>query len=710
VRGDFTAAQALAQMLEGSGIEAVQVAGEVFRLQPRRLQRDAPAGRAPALTAELAEVLVTAAKRQQPMRHVPVPLTLVPGDALDRAGGMGGSRAALAADASASSTGFGPGLDRHFIRGIADSPFLGPSQATVSLQFDEARLNYSAPDPDLRLLDIDRVEILKGPQGPLYGTGALGGVIHIVPHRPDLAAAAFQSSGTLAAVAHGGLSRGISAVMNLPLVEDRLAMRTVAYAADEAGWIDNLDGRTDANRTRLRGGRLAVRARAGDWVADVHGVAQRTATRDSQYVTGSGGHLWRSGTMAEPRAAQLYLVGGTLRGPLGDGELVLASSYVNQELQGDFDASAAATAFGVMAPATFRDDRTWRLVTAEARATGGQRIAWLAGAAMLSAHSLDAGMLLPAPASGARVLDLKRDTLETAVFGELAVPLARRWRLTTGARLARVADEDERRGGAGTEQEAEVVHTLTPSLSLDWTSADGRRFWFLRFAQAIRPGGLNPDDDEDERRFRSDELSSLDLGTRMNLAGDRLLLQATLFATHWQHVQSDYLLDNGLVGTRNIGPAGNVGIEMQAQWLLPGDFVLGASATWQHARLEDAPVPLASHDPRMPVVPDQRARVSLARQHRLGSWSADWVMSADFTGASRLSFEPGLDRRMPARFAMAAGAGVARDGWAARLEVANLLDSRADAFAYGNPFSVRTVEQRTPLQPRTVTLQLTRRW
>ncbi len=83
----------------------------------------------------------------------------------------------------------------------------------MSIQFDESRLNYSAPDPDLRLVDVERVEILKGPQGPLYGTGALGGAVHILPRHPDTAAQTLQLALFGGDTAHGGFSSGVSAIV-----------------------------------------------------------------------------------------------------------------------------------------------------------------------------------------------------------------------------------------------------------------------------------------------------------------------------------------------------------------------------------------------------------------------------------------------------------------------------------------------------------------
>ncbi|WP_163278767.1 Plug domain-containing protein, partial [Enterobacter hormaechei] len=71
--------------------------------------------------------------------------------------------------ASLASTHLGPGRNKLFIRGIADSSFVGPTQATVGQYWGNSRITYSAPDPDLKLYDIGRVEVLEGPQGTLYG-------------------------------------------------------------------------------------------------------------------------------------------------------------------------------------------------------------------------------------------------------------------------------------------------------------------------------------------------------------------------------------------------------------------------------------------------------------------------------------------------------------------------------------------------------------
>jgi hypothetical protein len=404
------------------------------------------------------------------------------------------------------------------------------------------------------------------------------------------------------------------------------------------------------------------------------------------------------------------MASATLRGNPWGAELVASSSFVSHEVDGTQDASAAATQFGVAAPARYRDERRYRLLTNEVRMAGGTHFTWLFGVAHLAAHERNQGILDPAPAQGARVLDLARDTSELALFGETGLPLRAGWRLTTGLRLSRVSDEDERRESQSPERAAAVMHGATPSVSLDWRSADRRRTAYLRFARALRPGGLNPDAGQSARRFRADELSTIDLGWRLRLAGDALSLQQALFVTRWQHVQADYLLENGLVGTRNVGDAANLGFESAMQLQLGRGYRMEIGGVLQRARLDDATVVVARDDARLPVVPDARLNLALSRSLPWLRGQLRWQLNAAYNGASRLSFEEDLDRRTPGYATVGAGLQFTRAHWSWQLDATNLLDARADTFAFGNPFSVRSVAQRTPLQPRTIAVQVRRDW
>ncbi|MBK6673856.1 MAG: TonB-dependent receptor [Proteobacteria bacterium] len=488
VAGRFTAQQALRRLLSGSGLVAVPLGSGSFRLEPRTREDSVDsASRGIAQLPDLDEVLVTATKRRQDFAQVPLSMTVVSGDDID--GGLiaGGSRGAQH-DVATSSTHLGPGRERQFIRGIADSPFLGPSQATVSVQFDDARVTWDAPDPDLLLLDVEQVEILKGPQGPLYGTGALGGVFRIVPRRPDL---------------------------------------------EEASW---------------------------------------------QSTFGASG-LRRSGVLPEPHDSDFLLGVATAQGRwLGYNALVTAS-IVSHESDGRLDASAAADLWGESAPLRFLDQRRYRLLNQEARlwSDAGAPVSWLLGASYLAARSDLAGVLEPEAAVAREVVRVSQRAGEAALFGEATVLLGRRWRATGGMRVfrsqiqnrIRVEDTEEveetEEGQEGEENKAS--YSVTPSVSVDWRDADQRRFFYLRYARAVRPGGLNLDSSENSR-FVADRLSNVDLGARVLLWGDAVSVDSAVFVTRWSHIQSDYLLENGLVGTRNVGAGRILGAEGSLRWVV----------------------------------------------------------------------------------------------------------------------------------------------
>jgi outer membrane receptor protein involved in Fe transport len=698
VAGDFTAQAALEQMLARSGLQAVRLSATSFRLQSNTV---VPAPSAAQVTPDLGEVVVMAAKRQQEWRTVPIPITVISGEQLAFSATRRGSRAALLLDAATSSTNLGPGRERQFIRGVADSAFLGPSQATVSVQFDDARATYDAPDPDLMLLDVEQVEILKGPQGPLYGTGALGGVFHIVPRRPDLQRLDWQSALQLQ-MGSSDAGAGGDLMVNAPLVRDRLAVRGLVYASTEPGWIDNEAGRDDANDTRVRGARVAVRgALPRDWTLDAQAASQTLTTNDSQYVNARGSRK-RSGVLPEPHDNDFDLAAITGRGRLWHHDALLTASYVEQETDGVLDASEAAGIWGEAAPLLYRDARRYRLINVEARLAGDEtaRLGWLAGASLLDARTDITGSLQPVAAEQRDILRLAQQVSEAALFGEISLDLPWSMRATGGLRLFSSQVRNEGRVALLEKGSDSAFYSATPSASIDWRSADERRFVFLRYARAVRPGGLNLDTAE-LRRFAPDELSNVDLGARWLLRADTLSVQSALFVTHWSHIQSDYLLPDGLIGTRNAGASLILGVESSLGWQVDAHWRIEGGATLQRARLDRALVP-EEDGARLPVVPRFRMRTSAIHARNFGAWQAQLRLDVNYVGSSRLSFDPALGRSMGNYWRADLGAQLQRGRFTWTLRASNLFDSRADTFAFGNPFSVRAQAQFTPLAPRTV--------
>ncbi len=147
-------------------------------------------------------------------------------------------------------------------------------------------MSYNAPDPDLQLYDFKRVEVLEGPQGTLYGAGSLGGILRLVPNSPDPSNATATFSGGLLATQHGEFGGDLSAMANLPIERERLALRAVVYGASEGGYIDDVGrGERNVNRVGVMAvGRPLLWTPGDEWQIELTGLAQFIAAQDGQYA------------------------------------------------------------------------------------------------------------------------------------------------------------------------------------------------------------------------------------------------------------------------------------------------------------------------------------------------------------------------------------------------------------------------------------------
>ncbi|MBV1687949.1 TonB-dependent receptor [Novosphingobium sp. G106] len=605
-------------------------------------------------------------------------------------------------------TNLGPGRNRQFIRGVADSAFNGPSQSTVAVQLDEARITFDAPDPDLRLVDMERIEVLKGPQGPLYGSGALGGIYHMVTRKPDLSAPAGEIRAIGEAVDHGDLGWGGEVTFNLPVVTDRLGLRGVAYSVRAGGWIDNIGRNRNANGTATDGLRLALRWQpAPEWTLDVAGALQDINSKDSQYVMAPEETARTNVRIPEPTDNDFKSLSATLQGPVGALKLLATSSYVNHEVSYTLDSTDSSADFGLSGASRFDSDSKYTIINHELRLTPAASSLWLIGVSYLHAHSHTIGTIETAT-DRLTVEALDRYTTEFSVFGEGTIPLFDRLSATAGARLFRSIAEDETSEQHGLSSDRVTKTILSPSLSLAWTP-NRQTLVYLRYARALRPGGLAPADQPGARRFEADHLSTIDLGLRY-AAADRFTANASLFYTDWYHIQSDYLLANGLISTRNAGHGRILGIEGSLEWKPAKGLQVTFGATYTDALLLSTENKIAIDDRRLPVVPDLTARLAVRYGFGVGPWKADIGMQANYVGKARLTFDPDLDRQMGNYLPVSASATIARDRLRLSVRLDNLFDIQGDTFAFGNQFSIMNSQQYTPLRPRTLTLSIARSW
>ncbi len=241
-------------------LAALGVAGPCLSQQSRAADAAAPAD-SDALTT----IIVTAEKRSEPLKDVPMSVTALSGDSLDELQARNfADYAAMVPGLSITSS--QPGLTRLTLRGQNS----GGVGSTVAVYMDEspfgssnALLNGSIITGDFDTWDLQRIEVLRGPQGTLYGANSEGGLLKFVSTAPVLGKFSGEAELTAESVSGGGNGGAVRGVVNLPM-GDKLALRVSGYGEEVPGYIDDPSrGKKDINEGHKQGGRAALL-----WAAD----------------------------------------------------------------------------------------------------------------------------------------------------------------------------------------------------------------------------------------------------------------------------------------------------------------------------------------------------------------------------------------------------------------------------------------------------------
>jgi len=196
-----------------------------------------------AETNQLEEVIVTARKREENIQDVPQSIQAFSTQEIAKVGIKSLSDVAKFAPAL-TVVGATSGFQKIVFRGLADSirPYLADSPAAIYL--DEQPLTTGAQTPEIRPIDLERIETLAGPQGTLYGASSQSGTVRYIVNKPDPSAFDANVGAGVHSVSHGDVGWDADAMINIPLIQDKLAIRLVGFGAKDAGFIDNVLGHT----------------------------------------------------------------------------------------------------------------------------------------------------------------------------------------------------------------------------------------------------------------------------------------------------------------------------------------------------------------------------------------------------------------------------------------------------------------------------------
>ncbi|MCR8923157.1 TonB-dependent receptor [Dasania sp. GY-MA-18] len=297
----------------------------------------------------LEEVIVTSTKEMQNLQDVPQAITAFTTADIEKQGFVGIDEYAKKIPALSFSR-REPGGTSVVFRGVATSPISFGTNSSSSVYLDEQPITSDGANANPRMIDIERLEALSGPQGTLFGDSSQSGALRIITNKADPSGFSAWIEGELGHVEHGSDEGGISAMVNIP-INDNMAIRLVGFSFEEAGYIDNVlqsspgglysPGGTFDNRDNLEkninsgtesGARAALHWDINDdWLMDAMVVYQKTELDgfgDTNLDVGELEHVRYNDEYSED---EWYQIGLTLEGDLGFAELVVSAAYFERD-------------------------------------------------------------------------------------------------------------------------------------------------------------------------------------------------------------------------------------------------------------------------------------------------------------------------------------------------------------------------------------------
>ncbi|MEG3145124.1 TonB-dependent receptor plug domain-containing protein [Sphingomonas sp. RT2P30] len=239
----------------------------------------------PAADNQLADVVVTASRSgAESLQKVPIAVSVVNVDQITKSG-QGNLSDLAKFTPSLSITEGAPGYNKFNMRGLSTGGYASSDtsdRTLVAVYLDDTPISVQGQTPDLKVYDLERVEILRGPQGTLYGAGSMAGTVRFVTAKPSLTSTFGTAEVGAATTEHGAASYNLRGMINLPIVSDTLAVRANVYIGRDGGYIDNIGLRNtqNANSNNTAQGRVAVRWKpVSELIVDASFTYERSVAR-----------------------------------------------------------------------------------------------------------------------------------------------------------------------------------------------------------------------------------------------------------------------------------------------------------------------------------------------------------------------------------------------------------------------------------------------
>jgi outer membrane receptor protein involved in Fe transport len=597
----------------------------------------------------LEEITVTAEKFTSTIQNTPISISALSGDQL-AAAGLTRIEDIAHEIPGLSMRSAGPGLTEYEARGLASN---GGAAPTVGFYLDEIPLSPPALsqsgkvviDPDL--YDIERVEVLRGPQGTLYGSGSMGGTVRVITNQPKLGTFEGSVQGTGSYTDGGSGNYGGNFMLNLPL-GDQFALRFVVSDLYRSGWIDNVtvspfpvslatttQGNVlagpvtniirKANDEQLSGARLTLLYKPSDalsvlataFTQSLHlgGYDLLDGSPDSAVPSRVYDAHYEAFPLREGVRDQINVFGLTVNANVGFADLTSATSYFSRLGVQTQDASESIywSNHGgsplVYAPYTERDPS--HQFSQEIRLTSHDTgpLHWVGGAFYSELHSVwneigeSPAIVSPAVPDGSYFISWNPYTVkQTALFADGSYKITDQWKLSAGVRwYTYKSQQDEYSWGLdgpnSTPPASSLITTASdkgfnPRVDLSYSPTQDLTT-YVNIAKGFRPGGANQIlppglcGDSGTLKFGPDSVWNYEAGEKAKFFDNWLTVNSDFYYIKWTGVQQVLTLPCGYQFYNNAGNARSFGPELEINAKLNNELTAGLSAAYTDAKITD---------------------------------------------------------------------------------------------------------------------------
>ncbi|WP_020207863.1 TonB-dependent receptor [Gilvimarinus chinensis] len=621
------------------------------------------------------------------------------------------------------------------IRGLRNdsvaSDDLGGNGGTVTRYVDNIPLQGDFLPPDMQLLDLEQVEVLKGPQGTLYGSSSLAGIVRYSTAKPVLGDYQTELSASITDTAHSDdLGYAATLVGNLP-VGDTFAARLVLSKDEVAGFIDNdylLTGpASDINSEEGEQARLSLRWQTSERLrvdGSYHYQDRTVEDRQASNEPFTGDAYGASSRFLQPADTELHMANITAsyafdfatatfiqsrydyqterRADQTDYLLWLDEVYYGSSFYSPYEdfASETVSDFDVS-----KDTTELRLTSPES----ADLWQWLVGAYYSKdkiegtvvdlAPGLDTFWGLDEPEPRDYYAEQIEELGESAIFAESSHKLSQHWTVTLGGRYYDQTDDlticsmfpmNDRFNGV----------EPTPYCDADEESDDGFLWkasaqyettagvhWYGVYSEGFRRGGSNalPAGIENNRTYNPDYAEHYELGVKTNELWSRLSLNASVYLIDWKQIQQSAYDDYGYLVNVNSGSALVQGGEVEGYWSLSPSWGLKFGGSYNDARIDepaDAELVMDAYpqkDDRLPGSPREQWNLALDGRHSFDAFELDTLVSLVTVGDSTTALNDSFSdyQRLSGYTLVNVHAGVELGAWYLAADVDNLTDERA---------------------------------